>query len=90
MAGEQNPIGEPYRALACELDEHRRRLWAAAQASSVVVSGVVLINSKTIGDAGGELLEVRMAPKGVRTVAPRMACRRVQRPGWSVDSAKFH
>jgi transposase len=43
----EDAIGERYRALACELDERRRRLWAAAEARSFGRGGVSAVARQT-------------------------------------------
>jgi len=44
---DEEAIGERYRALAGELDERRRRLWAAAEARSHGRGGVSAVARAT-------------------------------------------
>jgi transposase len=69
-------IGERFRALAGELDERRRRLWAAAEARSVGRGGIV-----AVARASG--ISEETIRRGVRELesGEHLAPGRVRRPG---------
>ena len=69
-------IGERFRALAGELDERRRRLWAAAEARSVGRGGI-----SAVARASG--ISEETIRRGVRELerGEHLAAGRVRRPG---------
>ena len=69
-------IGERFRALAGELDERRRRLWAAAEARSCGRGGIAAVARAT----GSSEATIR---KGLRELdaGERLEPGRVRRPG---------
>ena len=69
-------IGERYRALAGELDERRRRLWAAAEAKAAGRGGIV-----AVARASG--MDEETIRRGVRELesGERLEPGRVRRPG---------
>jgi transposase len=73
---DEHAIGERYRALAPELDERRRRLWAAAEARSHGRGGIAAVARAT----GIDQETIR---RGLRELASgeRLAPGRVRRPG---------
>jgi transposase len=69
-------IGERFRALAGELDERRRRLWAAAEASSAGRGGIAAV-ARATGISEGT---IRSGLSELET-GERLAPGRVRRPG---------
>jgi transposase len=73
---DEEAIGERFRALAGELDERRRRLWAAAEARSHGRGGIAAV-ARATGIAENTIR------RGVRELelGERLAVGRVRRPG---------
>jgi hypothetical protein len=73
---DEQAIGERYRALAGELDERRRRLWAAAEARSHGRGGIAAV-ARATGIAENTIRAGLRELESGQTLAPR----RVRRPG---------
>jgi len=73
---DEQAIGERYRALAGELDEHRRRLWAAAEARSHGRGG-----SAAVARATGMALDTIRKGRRELESGETLAGGRVRRPG---------
>ncbi len=73
---DEEAIGERYRALAGELDERRRRLWAAAEARSAGWGGITAVVRAT-GISESTILRGLAELDSGETIAPG----RVRRPG---------
>jgi DNA-binding MurR/RpiR family transcriptional regulator len=73
---DEDAIGERFRALAGELDERRRRVWAAAEARACGRGGIAAVARAT----GISEATIR---KGLRELdaGERLAPGRVRRPG---------
>jgi len=73
---DEQAIGERYRALAGELDERRRRLWAAAEARSHGRGG-----SAAVARATGMALDTIRKGRRELESGETLAGGRVRRPG---------